>query len=84
MINKNIIGYELVKNVTKAGGYEYCGQDKLFVIRRNSNDYLADLCEVRENVRGTYRELEEKYPFENGYIIWFGEVVGDTIRFYWG
>ena len=83
MINKNINGYELVKNVTKAGGYEHCGQNLLFAVRRDSEDYLEGLCEVRENTRENYRELDTKYPFEEGYIIWFGEVAGDKIRFYW-
>lgn len=83
MINKNIIGYGLVKNVTKAEGYEHCGQGLLFVVRRDSKNYLDGLCEVRENKRGTCREIEEKYPFNDGYIVWFGEVVCDEIRFYW-
>lgn len=83
MINKNIIGYELVKNVTKADGYEHCGQDTLFVVRRNSENYLDGLCEVRENTHENHRELEAKYPFKEGYIIWCGEIACDRIRFYW-
>lgn len=90
-INSNIIGYELVKNVVKAEGYEYCRQDKLFAVRRGCDDYMEALCEVRENTRENFAELEAKYPFEEGYIIWFGtvnydlssDVPQDEIEFYW-
>ena len=90
MINKNIIGYELVKNVVKADGYERCGCDKLFVVRRGSENYLEGLCEVRDNTRENIDELETKYPFKD-YIIWWGTVnydlssdePKDEIMFYW-
>lgn len=96
MIDKNIIGYEFVKNVVSADGYERTGCDYLFAVRRNCNgNYLDGLCEVRKNKGRAYEELEEKYPFET-HIVWFGgiypnydykkhEFLGtDRIEFHWG
>lgn len=97
MINKNIIGYDLVKNVVKAGGYERCGYDKLFVLHKDCTDYLEGLCEVRENTEENRRELEAKYGFEryddvnDEYIMWGGTIdydlsgdePKDEIMFYW-
>ena len=98
MINKNIIGYELVKNVVKAEGYERCGYDKLFVVRKDcGGDYLKGLCEVRENTDENRRALEAKYGIEkwdisnDDYIMWGGTIVydlssdepKDEIMFYW-
>lgn len=95
-INSNIKGYEYVKNVKACGGYEHCGYDLVFVVRRDcGNNYLKGLVEVCEN-KGyeQAKTLQAKYPFEN-YIIWKGEVAtlpkgsyilpegGDIIRFYW-
>ena len=89
MISEKIKGYEYVKNVTVADGYERCDCDKLFVVRRGDGDYLDRLCEVAENTRENRIALEKKYPNEE-YIIWWGEVVynleyddRDEIHFYW-
>lgn len=94
MINKNIIGYDLVKNVKGCGGYERCGYDMLFVVRRNCRDYLTGLVEVCKNENGAWAKLRAKYN-DDDYIIWSGEIVtiekgsarlphvGDYIRFYW-
>lgn len=82
MINKNIVGYELVKNVKKAEGCERCGYDKLFVVRQHTGgDYLSGLVEVRENTEENRRAIEEKYGFErhcivnDDYIVWCGCIV---------
>ena len=82
MIDKNIIGYDLVKNVKGCGGYERCGYDKLFVVRRNyGHDYLTALVEVRENTEENRRAIEEKYGLQqhhicnNDYIVWDGCIV---------
>ena len=95
MVNKNIIGFELVKNVTKCGGYERCGYDKLFVVRKNSDgDYLNALVEVRENTDENRRAIEQKYGIQqyhicnDDYIVWGGCIVplpdgSDKICFYW-
>lgn len=96
MIDKNIIGYDLVKNVVSAVGYERCGYNKLFVVSKHGEkgDYLSRLVEVRELTEENERELEKKYGFEkyhivnDDYIMWGGEIVTrrdgkDEIRFYW-
>ena len=82
MIDKNIIGYDLVKNVKGCGGYERCGYDKLFVVRKNGNgDYLNDLVEVRENTEENRRDIEKKFDIEkynicnDEYIVWCGTIV---------
>jgi hypothetical protein len=94
-INKNIEGYEFVKNVKKTAGYERCGYNMLFVVRRNSgDDYLSNLVAVCKNEGDNWETLEAKYPFEE-YIVWSGEIItlpagsyalpegGDMICFYW-
>ena len=95
MVNKNIIGFELVKNVVKAEGYERCGYDLLFVVRKNSDgDYLSALAEVRENTDENRRAIEQKYGIKkyhicnDDYIVWGGCIVtlpngSDKICFYW-
>ena len=95
MVNNNIIGFELVKNVVKAEGYEHCGYDKLFVVRKNSDgDYLNALTEVRENTDENRRAIEQKYGIQqynicnDDYIVWGGCIVtlpngSDKICFYW-
>ncbi len=90
MINKEIIGYELVKDVKKIYGCEFTESDKLFVIRKsNDDDYLSNLCEVRESTHDNYLALEKKYPFSE-YFIWHGTInvglddSGDVIELYWG
>ena len=82
MIDKNIIGYDLVKNVKGCAGYERCGYDKLFVVRKNSGgDYLSALVEVRENTGENRRAIEKKYDIEKyhicneEYIVWDGSIV---------
>lgn len=82
MIDKNIIGYDLVKNVKGCEGCERCGYDKLFVVRKNSGgDYLSALVEVRENTEENRRAIEEKYDIERyhicneEYIVWGGCIV---------
>ncbi len=89
MISKEIIGYELVKDVKEAYGCERTGCDKLFAVRRSDDgDYLTNLVEVRENTYENYEALKEKYPF-NDFIVWQGTVVysldgsDDVIEFYW-
>ncbi len=94
MINKNIPGYDFVKNVKGCDGYERCGYDMLFVVRRNCRDYLTGLVEVCKNETGAWAKLRAKYN-DNDYIIWSSEIVtiergsarlplgGDYIRFYW-
>lgn len=94
MINKNIQGYDFVKNVKGCDGYERCGYDMLFVVRRNCRDYLTGLVEVCKNENGAWAKLRAKYN-DDDYIIWSGEIVtiekgsarlphgGDYIRFYW-
>lgn len=94
MINKNIPGYDFVKNVKGCDGYERCGYDMLFVVRRNCRDYLTGLVEVCKNENGAWAKLIAKYN-DDDYIIWSGEIVtiekgsarlphgGDYIRFYW-
>lgn len=79
MIDKNIIGYEFVKNVKGCVGYERCGYDKLFVLRKNcGDDYLSALVEVRENTEENRRDIEQKYNIEkyhicnDEYIVWDG------------
>lgn len=95
MINKKIVGYDLVKNVKGCGGYERCGYDKLFVVRKNGDgDYLDDLVEVRENTEENRRAIEEKFGIDkysicnDEYIVWCGCIVTkpngeDFIQFYW-
>ena len=92
MIRKDIPGYEFVKNVAIAEGYEYCNCNLLFVVKQNSNgDYLGSICEVAENKGDNYDVLREKYPFKesgDGHLIWYGCVEplpfgGDMICFCW-
>lgn len=81
MINENIKGYEYVKNVKGCGGYERCGYNMLFVVRKDSTDELSGLTEVCENTETNRRMLEAKYGMEKyhisnkDYIIWGGEIV---------
>lgn len=81
MIDKNITGYDLVKNVKGCGGYERCGYDKLFVVNQHEENLLDGLCEVCENTDANRRRLEEKYGIDKycisnkDYIIWGGEIV---------
>lgn len=94
MINKNIQGYDFVKNVKGCGFYERCGYDMLFVVRRNCIDYLTGLVEVCKNENRALAKLRAKYN-DYDYIILSGEIVtiekcssrlpceGDYIRFYW-
>lgn len=95
-INSSIKGFEYVKNVKDWGGYEHCGYDLLFVVRRDCGDnYLEGLVEVCENKGWEQKKaLRARYSDEE-YIIWAGEVAtlpkgsyrlpegGDLIRFYW-
>lgn len=94
MINKNIQGYDLVKNFKGCDCYERCVDDMLFVVRRNCIDYLTGLVEVCKNDNCALAKLRAKYN-DDDYIIWSGEIVtiekssarfhhgGDYIRFYW-
>jgi hypothetical protein len=82
MVNKNIIGFELVKNVVECEGCERCGYDKLFVVRKNTKgDYLSALAEVRENTEENRRAIEQKYGIQkyhicnDDYIVWGGCIV---------
>ena len=97
MINKSIVGYELVKNVDKCYGVEHGRQNYLFVVLRDTKgefekgDYLSRLVEVRENTNENYNAIREKYPYENeDYILWFGDISyslcgkKDEIIFHWG
>lgn len=94
-INSNIKGFNFVKNVVSAGGYERTGCDYLFAVKRNSGgDYLSALCEVRRNEGNNYEEMCEKFPFET-HIVWHGTILPnydfkrreytgtDRIEFYW-
>lgn len=93
MINKNIPGYYLVKNVNGCDCYDRCGYDMLFVVRRNCIDYLTGLVDVCKNENGALAKLIAKYN-DDDYIIWSGEIVtiekssarlphvADYIRFY--
>lgn len=98
VINPNIVGYEFVKDVVAAGGFERTACDLLFVYRRPTDggclDHLANLCEVRKNTRADYDALRAMYPFET-HIVEFGCVRtlpegaavlpsgGDVIELYW-
>lgn len=94
MINKNISDYDLVKNFKSCDGYERCGDDMLFVARRNCRDYLTGLVDVCKNDNWALAKLRAKYN-DDDYIIWSGEIAtiekgsarlhneGDYIRFYW-
>lgn len=94
MINKNISDYDLVKNFKGCDGYERCGDDMLFVVRRNCIDYLTVLVEVCKNDNWALAKLRAKYN-DDDYIIWSGEIAtiekgsarlhneGDYIRLYW-
>lgn len=94
MINKNIQGYDLVKNFKGCDGYERCGYDMLFVVRRNFRDYLTGLVDVCKNDNWALAKLRAKYN-DYDYIICSGEIVtiekgserlpneGDYIRLYW-
>lgn len=68
-INKNIIGYEFVKNVKKVEGYERCGCDLLIVYKRSRRDEY-DITEVAENTEANRKALKAKYPFEDFIIHW--------------
>lgn len=87
-VNKDIMGYDLVKDVVRAEGYERCPTDKLFAIRRGEGNYLERLAEVRENTRENLAEMKAKFNSEE-YIIWWGTVNydldgnEDEIEFYW-
>lgn len=94
MINKNIQGYDLVKNVNGCDDYERCGDDMLFVVSRNCIDYLTELVELCKNDNNVaLAKLRAKYN-DDDYIIWSGEIVtiekssarlphgGDYIRLY--
>lgn len=95
MIDKNIIGYDLVKNVKGCGGFERCGYDLLFVVRQHCcGDYLSGLVEVRKNTDENRRAIEEKFGLQryhtcnDDYLVWCGCIVtmpdgSDYIRFYW-
>ena len=94
MINKNITGYDFVKNVKGCGCYEMCGYDMLFVVRRNCRDYLKGLVYVCKNDNGALAKLRAKYNYDD-YVVWSVEIVniekssailphgGDYLRFYW-
>ena len=94
MINKNIPGYDFVKNTKGCDGYEMCGYDMLFVVRRNCRDYLKGLVYVCKNENGALAKLRAKYN-DDDYVVWSVEIVtiekssailhhgGDYLRFYW-
>ena len=94
MINKNIIGYDFVKNTKGCDGYERCGYDMLFVVRRNCRDYLKGLVYVCKNDNVALAKLRAKYN-DYDYVVWSVEIVtiekssailphgGDYLRFYW-
>lgn len=88
-INENIKGFELIKDCVDAYGVERCPYEYLFAVKRNNNgDYLSAIVEVcPRNSYEDYKEMEEKYPFED-YIIWGGTIYeskrrGKVIEFYW-
>ena len=94
MINKNIPGYDLVKNFKGCDVCDRCDYDILFAVMRNCIDYLTGLVEVCKNENCALDKLRAKYN-DDDYIIWSGEIVtiekssarfhheGDYIRFYW-
>ena len=94
MINKNITGYDFVKNTKCCDGYEMCCYDMIFVIRRNCRDYLKGLVYVCKNENGVLAKLRAKYN-DDDYVVWSVEIVtiekssailpngGDYLRFYW-
>lgn len=82
-INPNIEGYDFVKNCTRAGGYERCRCDFLFVVERNvDEDYFERLRAVALNENGNYDRLRQQFP-SDGYIIWWGTIWNEEIMFYW-
>ena len=94
MINKNITGYDFVKNTKCCDGYEMCCYDMIFVVRRNCRDYLKGLVYVCKNENGVLAKLRAKYN-DDDYVVWRCEIVtiekcsailphgGDYLRFYW-
>ena len=94
MINKNITGYDFVKNTKCCDGYEMCCYDMIFVVRRNCRDYLKGLVYVCKNENGALAKLRAKYN-DDDYVVWRCEIVtiekssailpngGDYLRFYW-
>jgi len=91
-IDKNIIGYDLVKDCINADGAERTFCDYLFAVKRgeydNSSGYLNAICEVRPYTDQNYKEMHKKFNFEH-YIIWSGTIWdsrrmgGKIIEFYW-
>lgn len=78
-INKNIEGYEMVKNVVEALGWERCGCTHLFAVKRGSGcgggkEGLDGIVAVSEDTSyENYKRLQEQFPFED-YIIWYGTI----------
>ena len=87
-ISKDIIGYELVKDCVDAYGEERTFCEYLFAVKRNSEDLLNDICEVRPNTDENRRIMKEKFDFDH-YIIWCGTIWesrrkgGKVVEFYW-
>jgi hypothetical protein len=87
-VSKHIDGGFYGKNVSDWTAEEYCGQDMLFVVKKDCNeDYLWGIKEIRPNGDGDRDYLKKKYPSED-YLIWSGEIrhregKGDIICFHW-
>jgi hypothetical protein len=93
-INKNIEGYEMVANVTKAFGGEYTPQTHLFIVKRNSNcgwgsEGLDAIVAVCENTNENYERFRKMCPFnDKEYDLEFGTIFHelngtDYIEFHW-
>lgn len=81
MINNNIIGYELVKNVTSAVGCERTSQTHLFIVKRNSKcgwgeEGLDGLVAVAENTNENYEKFRAMCPWtDKENILWWGTII---------
>ena len=83
MVRPGIPGYEYVKNVHEANGYERCQCLYTFVVERGKSDYPAGIVEV---VKGCSYEICEalykKYSFGK-YIVWYGTIEGGEVKYCW-
>ena len=84
MVRPGIPGYEYVKNVHEANGYERCQCLYTFVVERGKSDNPAGIVEVIKGCCSyeTYKALYKKYSFDK-YIIWYGTIEGGEVKYCW-